>query len=162
MVAIPHNSNIGLGGSFNTDGHSEKLLGLRAQFERLVEIHQHKGSSECYPGSLYSDEACNFEIALPIPIRDDLRLNERELTAQEKLDIAKGYVRPTLAKGLRLEAEQGINPFRYGFVGATDSHSSQPGSTEEDNWRGSLGQWDLDLKDPVSYTHLTLPTTPYV
>ena len=64
---------------------------------------------------LYSDEACNFEIALPIPIRDDLRLNERELTAQEKLDIAKGYVRPTLAKGLRLEAEQGINPFRYGL-----------------------------------------------
>ena len=152
VVAIPHNSNIGLGGSFNTDGHSEKLLGLRAQFERLVEIHQHKGSSECYPGSLYSDEACNFEIALPIPIRDDLRLNERELTAQEKLDIAKGYVRPTLAKGLRLEAEQGINPFRYGFVGATDSHSSQPGSTEEDNWRGSLGQWDLDLKDQQIYS----------
>ena len=82
VVAIPHNSNIGLGGSFNTDGHSEKLLGLRAQFERLVEIRQHKGSSECYPAP-GSDEACNFEIALPIPIRDDLRLNERELTAQK-------------------------------------------------------------------------------
>ena len=82
---------------------------LRAQFEKLVEIHQHKGSSECYPGSLYSDESCNFEIALPIPIRDDLRLNKRDLTEQEKLDIAKGYVRPTLAKGLRMQTV-GINP----------------------------------------------------
>ena len=151
VVAIPHNGNIGLGGSYTTDGHSAQQLELRAQFEKLVEIHQHKGSSECYPGSLYSDESCNFEIALPIPIRDDLRLNKRDLTEQEKLDIAKGYVRPTLAKGLRMQSDIGINPFKYGFVGATDSHSSQPGSAEEDNWRGALGQWDMDLKDQQIY-----------
>lgn len=151
VVAIPHNSNIGLGGSYTTDGHSSQQLELRAQFEKLVEIHQHKGSSECYPGSLYSDESCDFEIALPIPIRDDLRLNKRDLTEQEKLDIAKGYVRPTLAKGLRMQSDIGTNPFKYGFVGATDSHSSQPGSTEEDNWRGALGQWDMDLKDQQIY-----------
>ena len=151
VIAIPHNGNIGLGGSYATAGHDKKLLGLRAQFEKLVEIHQHKGSSECYPGSLYSDEACNFEIALPIPIRDDLRLNKRELTEQEKIDIANGYVRTTLAKGLSLQDSQGINPFQYGFVGATDSHSAQPGSAEEDNWRGSLGQWDTELKDRQIY-----------
>ena len=62
VVAIPHNGNIGLGGSYTTDGQSALHLELRAQFEKLVEIHQHKGSSECYPGSLYSDESCNFEI----------------------------------------------------------------------------------------------------
>lgn len=151
VVAIPHNGNIGLGGSYSTAGHDEKLLGLRAQFERLVEIHQHKGASECYPGSLYSDEACNFEIALPIPIRDDLRLNSRQLTDQENIDIANGYVRTTIARGLSLQSSRGINPFRYGFVGATDSHSSQPGSAEEDNWRGSLGQWDIELKDRQTY-----------
>lgn len=151
VVAIPHNGNIGLGGSYSTAGHDEKLLGLRAQFEKLVEIHQHKGSSECYPGSLYSDEACNFEIALPIPIRDDLRLNSRQLTDQENIDIANGYVRTTIARGLSLQSSRGINPFRYGFVGATDSHSSQPGSAEEDNWRGSLGQWDIELKDRQTY-----------
>ena len=70
---------------------------------------------------------------------------------RRKVGYSQGCVRPTLAKGLRLEAKQGINPFRYGFVGA-DSHSSQPGSTEEDNWRGSLGQWDLDLKDQQIYS----------
>ena len=80
-----------------------------------------------------------------------LRLNKRDLTEQEKLDIAKGYVRPTLAKGLRMQSDIGINPFKYGFVGATDSHSSQPGSAEEDNWRGALGQWDMDLKDQQIY-----------
>ena len=147
VIAIPHNGNIGLGGSYATAGHTTKLLGLRAEFEKLVEIHQHKGSSECYPGSMYSDESCDFEIALPIPIRDDLRLNKRELTEQEKIDIANGYVRPTLARGLKLLNSQGVNPFRYGFVGATDSHSAQPGSAEEDNWRGSLGQWDDTLND---------------
>lgn len=147
VIAIPHNGNIGLGGSYATEGHTSELLGLRAEFEKLVEIHQHKGSSECYPSPLYSDESCDFEIALPIPIRDDLRLNKRELTEQEQIDIANGYVRPTLARGLRLLSSQGVNPFQYGFVGATDSHSAQPGSAEEDNWRGSLGQWDTDLKD---------------
>ena len=151
VVAIPHNGNIGLGGSYSTAGHDEKLLGLRAQFEKLVEIHQHKGASECYPGSLYSDEACNFEIALPIPIRDELRLDNRQLTDQENIDIANGYVRTTIARGLSLQSSRGINPFRYGFVGATDSHSSQPGSAEEDNWRGSLGQWDIELKDRQTY-----------
>lgn len=151
VVAIPHNGNIGLGGSYSTAGHDDQLLSLRAQFEKLVEIHQHKGASECYPGSLYSDEACNFEIALPIPIRDDLRLNSRQLTDQEHIDIANGYVRNTLARGLSLQSRRGINPFRYGFVGATDSHSSQPGSAAEDNWRGSLGQWDIALKDRQIY-----------
>ena len=151
VIAIPHNGNIGLGGSYNIAGHKPPLLGLRANFERLVEIHQHKGSSECYPGSLYSDESCNFEIALPIPIRDDLRLKQRNLTEQEQRDIAKGYVRPTLANGLGIQAELGINPFKYGFVGATDSHSTQPGSTKESNWRGALGQWDLELKDRQIY-----------
>jgi len=153
VIAIPHNGNIGLGGSYATEGHGQKLLTLRAQFEKLVEIHQHKGSSECYPGSMYSDESCNFEIALPIPIRDDLRINNRELTEQEQRDIANGYVRPTLARGLSFERDQGINPFQYGFVGATDSHSSQPGSAEENNWRGALGQWDSDLKDRQAFSN---------
>ena len=121
VVAIPHNGNIGLGGNYSTEGHDQKLLGLRAQFERLVEIHQHK-VQWCYPGSLYSDEACNFEIALPIPIRDDLRLNKRELTAQEKVDIAKGYAANPRQR-LNPANGTGHQPIPIRFVGATDSHS---------------------------------------
>lgn len=150
-LAIPHNGNIGMGGTYNIEGHSADLLSLRARFEKLVEIHQHKGASECYPGSGYSDEGCDFEIAMPVPIRNQLREQPRELTAAEQSQIASGYVRDTLARGLSLRATRDINPFRYGFVGATDNHSARPGNVDEQNWFGALGQWDDKLEGQQVY-----------
>ncbi len=151
VIAIPHNSNIGMGGSFNTQGHDKELLGLRAQFEKLVEIHQHKGSSECFPGAGFNDEACNFEIAMPIPLSDELRKAPRELTVLERTQISSGYVRPALAKGLNLFEQYGVNPFQYGFVGATDNHASRPGDVEESNWVGALAKFDDDLAKRQTY-----------
>lgn len=142
VLAIPHNSNIGMGGAFRTTGYGASTHALRARFEKLVEIHQHKGSSECYSQSNFSDEACDFEFMMPIPLRNELRAAPRELAAAEHAAIASGYVRDTIAKGLALRANTGVNPFRYGFVGATDSHSGRPGDVQEDHWAGSLGQWD--------------------
>ena len=142
VLAIPHNSNIGMGGAFQTTGHSAATHALRARFEKLVEIHQHKGSSECYLQSNFSDEACDFEYVMPIPLRNALRATPRELTAEEQRQISSGYVRDALARGLRIREASGVNPFRYGFVGATDSHSARPGDVGEDDWAGSLGQWD--------------------
>ena len=65
VVAIPHNGNIGLGGSYTTDGHSAQQLELRAQFEKLVEIHQHKGSSECYPGRCTATSRATSKLRYP-------------------------------------------------------------------------------------------------
>lgn len=143
VLAIPHNSNIGMGGSFQTNGHSAATHALRAKFEKLVEIHQHKGSSECYAQSNYSDEACDFEFMIPIPLRNQLAREPRALTDAEHQEIASGYVRDALARGLSMREATGVNPFRYGFVGATDSHSARPGDVEENEWVGSLGQWDM-------------------
>lgn len=147
VLAIPHNSNIGMGGAFQTEGHSAETHALRGRFEKLVEIHQHKGSSECYAQSNLSDEACAFEFAIPIPLRNALAQESRALTDTEHQQIASGYVRNALAKGLTLRDSAGVNPFRYGFVGATDSHSGRPGDVEETHWGGALGQWDLTLED---------------
>jgi len=141
-IAIPHNTNLGLGGSFVTQNHDDAALALRARFERLVEIHQHKGASECFPGSLLSDEACGFENMLPIPLAQTLVKEGRGLSEEERLQVASGYVRQGLAKGLRLQRERGINAFRYGFVGATDSHSGLPGDVAEATWSGSIGTRD--------------------
>jgi len=146
VLAIPHNSNIGMGGAFQTSGHSAATHALRARFEKLVEIHQHKGSSECYAQSNFSDEACDFEFTIPIPLRNALVEEPRELTDSEHSQIASGYVRDALANGLQLRDRSGVNPFRYGFVGATDSHSARPGDVEEERWSGAIGQWDATIE----------------
>ncbi len=139
VLAIPHNSNLSLGGSFNEPEASTDDLLRRSRFEKLIEIHQHKGASECYPGSPLSDEACDFEIRLPIPI-------ERQGSApseEQHEQIATGYVRQALANGLAEHSTRGINPFRYGVIGSTDTHSARPGDVDEATWRGASGRFDV-------------------
>ncbi|MCR9277729.1 MAG: DUF3604 domain-containing protein [Pseudomonadaceae bacterium] len=139
VLAIPHNSNLSLGGSFSEPEASTDDLLLRNRFEKLIEIHQHKGASECYPGSPLSDEACDFEIRLPIPIEHQGSPPSNEQHEQ----IATGYVRQALGKGLREQASRGINPFRYGIMASTDTHSARPGDVEEATWRGASGRFDV-------------------
>ena len=43
--------------------------------------------------------------------------------------------------GLVLQETQGFNPFRFGVVGATDTHNSG-GTPEEDNFHGKVGRGD--------------------
>ena len=71
VLAIPHNSNISNGRMFAADhpgadtlAERRQLAALRASMEPLVEIMQHKGSSECrdgLDGVLGGDEQCGFE-----------------------------------------------------------------------------------------------------
>ena len=141
VLAIPHNSNIGMGGAFRL-GQGVDPLTARARFEKLIEIHQHKGSSECYPGSILSDEACAFEQMLPIPLARELAQEPRELTEAEHAQIGSGYVRNVLGRGLKQHSANGVNPFAYGFIGSSDTHASRPGDVEEDGWVGHIGGYD--------------------
>lgn len=142
VLAIPHNSNIGMGGTFRTDENDVASMRLRARFERLAEVFQHKGQSECYPGSTLADEACRFEIMLPVPISRSLADEPRALTADEERAIASGYLRQTLGRGLLLEAKTGVNPFHYGLIASTDTHAARPGYVEEAGWQGTFGPMD--------------------
>jgi hypothetical protein len=141
VLSIPHNTNWGWGialASNNSDGTPFTAEGLarRAKLEKLIEIYQSKGSSECATGLGTNDEECNFEQVFK-PCKE----GETAFCA-----VASNYVRDALKRGLVLEGKLGTNPFKYGFVGSTDTHSSTPGATEENNWNGMSGLVDNQPK----------------
>ena len=139
VLAIPHNPNVSGGLMFqplNPDGSalSASDAATRQAFEPLVEIIQHKGESECRPGVGTTDELCGFEA-----------MNRTQLfgvTNPSQAFAPLSFVRNGLKQGLLEEARTGVNPFRYGFVGSTDSHNGTPGAVEEDTWRGHNGLRD--------------------
>ncbi len=152
-LAIPHNSNIGMGGTFRVDVNDAASLALRARFERLAEVFQHKGQSECFPGAVLSDDACDFEIMLPVPVMRRQAASPGELTAEEFAATASGYLRAALARGLAIEAETGVNPFRYGLIGSTDSHTASPGHVSERDWAGAFGNVDDTFDEQLRTPH---------
>ncbi len=133
-VLIPHNSNLsgGLQFSFNSpDGQpmSRETAEIKARNEGLVEITQLKGTSETHPILSPTDEFAGFEIL-------------DHYIGDKKSKPDGNYVRQALGRGLEIEARTGINPYRFGFVGASDAHSATS-VTEEDNYTGGLGDSDL-------------------
>ena len=42
------------------------------------------------------------------------------------------YVRYALIEGLREAERIGVNPYEFGFIGSTDTHSATPGAAEEE------------------------------
>jgi hypothetical protein len=134
VISIPHNTNFGWGvalDSKNSDGSPFTAQGLRrrAKTEPIIEIFQAKGNSECSPGLGTNDEQCSFE-----QLYKPCKPGQDAYCA-----VARDYVRNALKTGLNLEDQFGVNPFKYGFIGSTDTHSSAPGSTEEGAWKGQLG-----------------------
>jgi hypothetical protein len=130
-VAIPHNPNLAGGVMFETADGTAEGNALRARWEPLVEIMQHKGESECRTGVGTNDESCGFE-KLPFTALGQAR-------DPNAVHPPLNFVRNALLEGLVEEGESGVNPFRMGFVGGTDTHSASPGGVEEDNYAGHLG-----------------------
>lgn len=138
VVVIPHNGNLANGTMWTThepDGRArfETAEAARrwAETEPLVEVMQHKGQSECWPGS--ADEQCAFE---PLPYRT---LPDKFLPGGGPPGPEAGFAREVLARGLRIESEVGANPFRFGLIGSTDTHLGAPGATSEARFPGHGG-----------------------
>lgn len=129
VIAIPHNSNVSNGRIFTTtrdDGSPITAADARrrARLERLVEVMQHKGDSEC--GVSEEDELCAWE-KLPFA-----KLGEETSTWLAGTPIPPlSYVREALAEGLALERRIGANPFAFGLVASTDTHLAAPGRVDE-------------------------------
>jgi hypothetical protein len=141
FVSIPHNSNVSGGLMFESaNGDGSPLTRAdaerRAGHETLVEMFQHKGSSECSPASSPNDELCGFE-----------QLQRPQLfsvTNPNTMLPARNFVRTALGDGLKLHDALGANPFAFGFIGSTDGHSSLPGGVVEEDFptQGHLGVRD--------------------
>lgn len=126
-IAIPHNSNVSDGQMFRLQTYEGEPLTAayaeqRMRNEPLVEVTQVKGTSETHPSLSPNDEWADFEIY------------ERLLGSYEVSDTSGGYVREAYRNGLKLQEEEGFNPFRFGLVAASDSHVAGGAYAEDDFW----------------------------
>ncbi len=134
-LAIPHNSNLSAGRMFELvdmggKPFSKAYATERARWEPLVEATQIKGDSETAPHLSPDDEFAGYgtwdsEAGMtPAPHEDWMYEGE--------------YVRAGLARGLAVEKKIGVNPFAFGLIGSTDSHTGLATADDQDFW-GKFG-----------------------
>ncbi len=134
VLAIPHNSNLSNGTMFEltqpgggpmTAAYARR----RAAHEPLVEITQIKGDSEAHPFLSPNDEFAGYGVA-------GWELGNLTMDQGKTPDMFAGeYVREALKRGLAIEARTGVNPYKFGVIGSTDSHTSLA-TADEDNFFG--------------------------
>jgi len=135
VLAIPHNGNISGGRMFALQDYNDNPLTrdyaeTRMRWEPIYEVTQYKGDGEAHPFLSPDDEFADFEtwdkanLAMMEPHEDEYYPNE--------------YARSAFKLGLAQEAELGANPFKFGLIGATDSHTGFA-QTAEDNFLGKYG-----------------------
>ena len=132
-LAIAHNGNLSNGWMFPVDdtyaGGTVDLnyVELRARWEPLYEVTQIKGDGEAHPSLSPTDEFADHGTW------DKGNLDLSTLKQPEML--SREYAREALKSGLMLEEQFGTNPYKFGMVGATDSHTGLS-TAEEDNFFG--------------------------
>ena len=133
-LTIPHNSNLSNGMMFMlTDPSggpmSAEYARRRALREPIVEITQIKGDSESHPFMSPNDEFASYGDA-------GWELGNLNMSAAATPEMQPGsYVREALKRGLLIEQRTGQNPYKYGVVGSTDSHTSLA-TADDDNYFG--------------------------
>ena len=132
FIAIPHNSNISKGYMFDRttlegDQITASYAETRLAWEPIVEATQIKGDSETHSKLSPDDDFADFE-----NYEYHIQVGKSEYTPQ-KAD----FIRPALKVGLEIEKLVGVNPYKFGLIGSTDSHSGLS-SPEESNFLGKF------------------------
>ena len=129
FVAIPHNSNIS-GGMMFDEADSEgrpitaEYARMRMRWEPVVEVTQIKGDSETHPRLSPNDELADFET-----------YSHLLKVGGGKAEVHEGdYVRSALLRGVQLEQETSANPYKFGMIGSTDSHTGLASAEEFNFW----------------------------
>jgi len=131
-IAIPHNGNLSNGLMFGEKTTMGKRMTrayaeMRIRWEPLHEVSQVKGDEETHPKLSPDDEFADFEtwdvsnIAGSAPKEDWMLKHE--------------YARSALKLGLQIGDKLGANPYKFGLIGASDSHTALS-TTREENFFG--------------------------
>ena len=131
VMSIPHNGNISNGLMFpilqeNGEPLGADYINTRARWESIAEVTQIKGDGETHkflsPGDEFADyDTWDFGNFRGVPKTKDMLEFE--------------YARSALRNGLKLKTEYGTNPYKFGMIGATDSHTALA-TADEDNFYG--------------------------
>jgi hypothetical protein len=144
ILAIPHNGNLSNGrmfslADFNNHPMTKAYADIRSSWEPLVETTQFKGDSESHPILSPNDEFSSFGDAgweLGNMTLSELKTNEM---------LAKEYSRGALKNGLMMKEKIGANPFKFGMIGATDSHTGMS-TADDNNWLGKVAAQENNPK----------------
>jgi hypothetical protein len=158
FIAIPHNSNISVGQMFPLQDSAGAVLTpgyakARMRWEPIVEVTQIKGDSETHPNLSPTDEFADYEtydhliavegaeteVVFSDGFLAELSDTDREYVVAnpERIEQMGDYVRSALLRGLAVEDRIGANPYRFGLIGSTDSHTGLA-SAEENNFHGKM------------------------
>jgi hypothetical protein len=113
--------------SFTNRKFDRAYAETRMKWEPLYEVTQIKGDGETHPLLSPNDEFADYEtwdqgnLDLSTPKSEDMLQYE--------------YARSALQTGLQLEQELGANPYKFGMIGSTDSHTALA-TAEEENFFG--------------------------
>jgi Protein of unknown function (DUF3604) len=133
LLAIAHNGNLSNGLMFplinpvTNRRLTREYAETRARWEPLYEITQIKGDGEAHPLLSPDDEFADFGTW------DKGNLNLSELKEDDMLQYE--YARSALKLGLQLENDLGVNPYKFGLIGSTDSHTALA-TADDDNFFG--------------------------
>jgi hypothetical protein len=133
VLAIAHNGNLSNGIMFpleaqwNGKEFDETYVTQRGKWEPLYEVTQIKGDGEAHPFLSPDDEFADYE---------NWDIGNLDVSEAKTDDMLAGeYAREALKRGLAIETRLGTNPYKFGQIGATDSHTSLA-TAEEDNFFG--------------------------
>ena len=139
VMAIPHNANKSDGLMYPSTNWAGQAIDaeyakLRMRNEPISEVSQIKGTSMTHPALSPDDDFASFEVT-------NLTFGSEPIQSKPQ----GSYVRQALKDGLNYQKNIGANPYKFGFIGSTDSHNgSSP--AEEDNYSGKIGIVDFTEK----------------
>lgn len=136
VLAIAHNGNLSAGLMFDDTTMSGAPLSAdyarrRMRWEPVYEVTQVKGDGEAHPLLSPDDRFAGFETFF----ETDISMRPRSTDPKALRQSLRGdYARAGLKKGLRYADTIGANPFEFGLIGSTDTHTALSTADDDNFW----------------------------